>query len=159
MSATAPGGGSAPTTLRGQRIANRVVRTMLATPGVSQGIGRALVTVYVVGRKTGRRYSVPVAYVRDGGDVVIGTPFRWNRNLRTGDTIDIRLRGHRIPVRVTAYTSREDVARHYAMLCRHNKQFAKLNKIAYNADGEPSQADLDAAWSVGARAFRLTPVH
>lgn len=158
MAPTTPGGEAAPTTIRGQRVANLVVRTMLATPGVSLGIGRALLTVYVVGRKTGRRFSVPVAYVRDGDDLVIGTPFRWSRNLRTGDTVDIRLRGRRVPARVTAYTSREDVAHHYALLCRHNKQFARLNGIGYDAGGEPSQADLHAAWSAGGRAFRLTPL-
>lgn len=46
-----------------------------------RGIGKALITLYVVGRKSGRHYTVPVAYVPHDGALLFGTPFGWGRNL------------------------------------------------------------------------------
>ena len=63
---------------------NRIVRGLLRTPLLGRVVGSRLITVYVVGRKSGRRYTVPVAYTRHDGALLIGTPFGWGRNLRTG---------------------------------------------------------------------------
>src|ERR1700728_408230 len=82
-------------TLAFQGLANGVVRGMLRTPLLSRAIGSKLITLYVVGRKSGRRYTIPVAYARQDEDLLIGTPFGWSRNLRTGEPVAIRLKGRR----------------------------------------------------------------
>jgi hypothetical protein len=79
-------------TLPAQRAVNLLVRAMLRTPGLAQFIGDRLVTLYVIGRKTERRYAIRVAYVLDGDRLLIGTSFGWCRNLRTGDPIELRLK-------------------------------------------------------------------
>ena len=56
-------------TLKAQNLVNRIVRGLLRTPLLRQLAGRRLVTVYVTGRKSGRRYAVPVAYTRHEGDL------------------------------------------------------------------------------------------
>jgi hypothetical protein len=98
-----------------------------------------------------------VAYARQGGDLLVGTPFGWGRNLRTGDTLSIRLKGRERQADVRVYTSEADVAAAYATMCRGNRNFAKFNKIEFDASGNPSPEDLHLAWMAGARAFRLTP--
>jgi hypothetical protein len=45
-----------------QGLANRLVRGFLRTPLLCRAVGNRLVTLYLVGRKSGRRYTVPVAY-------------------------------------------------------------------------------------------------
>ena len=45
------------------------------------------------GRKTGRRYSTPVSYVREGDVVFLTTGDRWWRNLSGGAPITLRLAG------------------------------------------------------------------
>jgi hypothetical protein len=45
----------------GQRAVNLLVRGLLRTPGLAPIVGARLVTLYVVGRKSGRHYCVPVA--------------------------------------------------------------------------------------------------
>jgi len=82
-------------TLPAQALVNRMMRGLLRAPLLSRLVGRRLVTLYVVGRKSGRRYTVPVAYTPDQGDLLIGTPFGWGRNLRTGEPVTIRFRGRR----------------------------------------------------------------
>jgi hypothetical protein len=144
-------------TMAGQGIANRVVRGLLRTPGLNRAVGGRLVTLYVVGRKSGRRYAVPVAYTRQDKDLLIGTPFGWGRNLRSGEPVEILLQGRRRLADVEAFTDEAGVARLYAIMCKDNKTFASFNKVGIGADGEPSADDLHRAWSDGARAFRLSP--
>jgi deazaflavin-dependent oxidoreductase (nitroreductase family) len=144
-------------TLALQGLANRVVRGLLRTPLLSRAVEQRLITVYVVGRKSGRQYAIPVAYTRHEGGLLVGTPFAWVRNLRTGEPVDIRLRGKRRGADVQVFTGEQEVVAHYEVLARNNHQFAKFNKIALDEAGNPSVADLHQAWAAGARAVRLTP--
>ena len=144
-------------TMAMQSVANRVVRGLLRTPLLSRAVGARLVTLYIVGRKSGRHYTVPVAYTRQGNDLLIGTPFGWGRNLRTGEPVEILLKGRRRQTDVRVYQDERDVTSAYAAMCRDNKQFAKFNKVGFDASGNPEPDDLHLAWMAGARAFRLTP--
>lgn len=143
-------------TLRFQGAVNRVMRTVLGVPVLSRGPGRKLVLLEIVGRRSGKRFEIPVAYTRQGDDLLVGTPFAWGRNLRTGDVIDLVLMGKQQQADVTAFTDRDGVIEAYAAMCRDNRAFANFNKIRI-IDGAPDPADLEAAWKSGARAFRLTP--
>jgi deazaflavin-dependent oxidoreductase (nitroreductase family) len=129
----------------------------LRTPLVSLGVGRRLVIINVTGRKSGRQYSVPVAYLRHEGTLLVGSPFGWARNLRTGEPVEVILLGKRRLADVQAITDEEGVTRDYAVICRRNRQFAQLNHVTIGPGGEPDPGDLHQAWAHGARAFRLTP--
>jgi hypothetical protein len=143
-------------TLPWQGLANRVVRGLLRTPLVCRVVGNRLITVYVVGRKSGRRYAVPVAYTRYHGTLLIGTPFGWGRNLRTGQPVDTRIKGKRLPADVQVTTDSAGVVELYAVMARDNHQFAKFNNIGIDEAGEPNPTDLHLAWAAGARAIRLS---
>ena len=140
-----------------QRFSNVIIRGLLRTPLISRALGNRLVTLYIVGRKSGRRYTIPVAYTRHEGDLLIGTPFGWGRNLRTGEPVEILLKGRRRQADVRVYTGEADVAGLYATMCRDNKAFANFNKIGFDGAGNPNPEDLHLAWMAGSRAFRVTP--
>ena len=144
-------------TLGAQKMVNRLVLGLLRTPLLSRAAGRRLVTLYVTGRTSGRRYVIPVAYTGQDGDLLIGTPFGWGRNLRGGEPLTIRLRGRLRQADVRVYRDEADVTRLYAVMCADNRNFAKFNQITVGPDGQPDPGDLHAAWAAGARAFRLTP--
>ena len=144
-------------TLAWQGLANRIVRGLLRTPLLCRVVGNRLITVYVVGRKSGRHYNVPVAYTHHDGILLIGTPFAWGRNLRTDEPVDIRLKGKRRPADVEVFSDEASVVEHYAVMARDNHNFAKFNKIGLDQTGDPSPADLHLAWAAGARVIRLTP--
>jgi hypothetical protein len=143
-------------TLRLQGLANRIVRGLLAVPLLSRVAGRRLVVLYVVGRTSGRRMSVPVAYTRHEGGLLVGTPFGWGRNMRTGEPIEIRYQGRRRRADVEVFTGEDDVVARYAVMARDNRNFASFNRIAFDASGEPNRTDLQLAWAAGARAIQLT---
>ena len=144
-------------TLKAQNLVNRIVRGLLRTPLLSRLAGSRLVTVYVTGRKSGRRYAVPVAYTRHEGDLLIGSPFGWARNLRTGEAVTIQLKGRRRLADVRVLTEEHDVVDAYGVMARDNHQFARFNRIGFDQAGNPVPGDLHLAWAAGARAFRLTP--
>ena len=143
--------------LPGQRVANGLVRSLLRTPGIARLVGSRLVTLYVIGRKSKRRYAIPVAYLLDGDDLLIGTPFGWGRNLRTGEPIRLRLKGRLRTADVQVDTAEAEVVRDYAHMARANPAFAKFNGIRLGADGAPDHDDLRQAWLGGARVIRLSP--
>lgn len=143
-------------TLAVQGLANRVIRGLLRTPLLCRLVGARLITIYLVGRKSGRHYAIPVAYTRHDGALLIGTPFRWGRNLRTGDAVDIRIKGKKRRAAVVVMTDEAEVVESYAKMARDNRPFAKFNKISFDQAGNADPTDLHLAWTAGARAFRLT---
>jgi hypothetical protein len=144
-------------TLPLQGLANRVIRGLLRTPLLCRLVGKRLITVYLVGRKSGRHYAVPVAYTRRNGTLLVGTQFAWARNLRTGEPVHIRLAGRRRPADVQVVADETGVVEHFALMARDNHQFAKFNKIGLDQRGNPRPGDLHLAWAAGARVALLTP--
>lgn len=142
-------------TLRFQGLANRLVRATLRTPLLCRLAGRRLITLYVVGRATGRRYCVPVAYTRHEGALLVGTPFGWGRNLRTGEPVALRLRGRRRIADVEVITDEPGVVAAYGVMAADNRNFASFNAIGLDSGGRPDREDLHRAWAAGARAVRL----
>ncbi len=144
-------------TLPLQGMVNRVIRGLLRTPLLCRLAGKRLITVYLVGRKSGRHYAVPVAYTRRNQTLLVGTQFAWARNLRTGEPVHIRLAGKRRTADVHVVADETGVVGHFASMARDNHQFAKFNNIGLDQRGNPRPDDLHRAWAAGARAALLTP--
>jgi deazaflavin-dependent oxidoreductase (nitroreductase family) len=150
------GQGGTVQTMALQGVANWIVRGLLRAPLVSRGVGKRLITLYVVGRKSGKRYTVPVAYTQYQGVLLIGTPFGWGRNLRTGEPVEVRFKGRRRTADVDVLTDEAAVVEAYAVIARDNRNFASFNKIGFDPQGNPDAGDLLRAWAAGARVLRLT---
>lgn len=148
--------GSGVKTFAFQGVLNRFVRTLLCVPLLSRVVGKGLITLYVVGRKSGKVYTVPMAYLWHEDALLLGSGFAWGKNLRTGDTLEVRFLGRRRSTDVRVLTDEAAVVEHYAIIAQHNPGFARINKIGFGRDGNPDPQDLHAAWAAGARAFLLT---
>jgi deazaflavin-dependent oxidoreductase (nitroreductase family) len=139
-----------------QRMTNVVMRGLLSTPVISSGIGKRLITLHVVGRKSGKHYDVPVAYLDHEGAILIGTPFAWGKNLRTGEPLEVQYKGKRRTADVEVVKDETGVVALYDVICRGNHAFARFNKVRLDASGNPDPGDLRAAWENGGRVFKLT---
>lgn len=140
-----------------QGLVNALTRAALSTPGVAKGIGRKLILLYVFGRNTGKRYSIPIAYMAYDGKVLLGTQFGWVRNLHTGDPIQVRYKGNLRSADVEVVEEPDRVAELYTLMCRDNHAFAKLHNIGFDAKGEPDADEVREAVRLGAKAVLLTP--
>lgn len=83
---------------RQMRRVNTVMRPLLSLPFPTP-IGRRLMLVLVIGRKTGRVYRQPVSYVRDGDVLLTPGGGKWKLNLREDRANRIHLDGHWVNAR------------------------------------------------------------
>ncbi|MEU1982669.1 hypothetical protein [Nocardia sp. NPDC019395] len=142
-----------------QERTNRVVRTLLRIPGISALMGKRLMTLHVVGRKSGRTYDIPVAYTKHGSELLIGTALRpWVKNLAPGTPLTITRGGRPEQFYPIVHTAEEDVMRLFALVARDNKTNARYNGIGFDSAGEPNKADLYQTWQQGGVVIELRPV-
>ncbi len=141
---------------RFQGVVNRIARGLMRVPLLSRLVGNGLIILYVVGRRSGKRYTVPMAYLRHEGALLLGSGFAWGRNLRTGDAIEVRYKGRRRVADLRVLTDEAPVVEHYAVIARRNPGFARFNGIGFLEDGDPDPDDLHREWATGARVFLLT---
>jgi hypothetical protein len=73
---------------------NPVVRAVLRSP-LHVAVDNAMLILHVTGRRTGRRYDIPVAYLSLDRRFLVVTQHRWRANLRGGADIEVTLAGRR----------------------------------------------------------------
>ena len=84
------------------RALNVVLRGLLRTP-IARWIG-PLVLLEFDGRRSGRRYRVPIGWYEVGGGRVLFTPAPWRANFATGAPVVVRHRARRLPMVGTLVT-------------------------------------------------------
>lgn len=141
---------------RFQRVTNSVVRTLLKAPLLGPVVGRRLMILHVVGRKTGRVFDIPVAYSRHDGALLIGTALRpWVKNIRPGTPVQVSMGGPRRSADAEVFTDADEVMHWFEIVARDNRRNARYNGIGFDADGNPNKADLYQTWQLGGAVIRL----
>jgi hypothetical protein len=140
-----------------QGVLNGITRAVLATPLLHRVVSNRILVIDVVGRRTGRRYRIPVGYVATRDGLLIGTAGRWRRNLRAGDRV-------RVVRARTAYEMVSDVVTDedrcvplYREILAHNPVHGRYAGIRRDPDGEPNRTDLRAALARGVAVVKLLP--
>lgn len=110
------------------------------------------------GRRTGRRYEIPVGYhaFEDAGVVV--TASGWRVNLRGGAEVEIVHDGARRPMRAELIEDPDEVARVYRGLLER-VGLSKAMRVGLKVDGErmPTHDELVRAIGGMRSVVRLTP--
>lgn len=77
---------------------NSLMRRMLRTPGIEKLVGRGTCLLTFTGRNSGKTYTTPISYVRDGDCVLLTChPSRqWWKNLEFHPDVVVRMRGRDI---------------------------------------------------------------
>jgi deazaflavin-dependent oxidoreductase (nitroreductase family) len=128
------------------KIANPFVRFILRSP-LHGLFSAALLLISYRGRKSGRAYTLPVNYVRDGNMLYIvpGMPEQktWWRNLRGGAPVELILEGKSVNGTALLLEGQPEVAAH--ALTQYLKRFppsAKLHGVHFQADGSCVPEDV-----------------
>jgi deazaflavin-dependent oxidoreductase (nitroreductase family) len=76
--------------------ANSMMKWALTAPGIQGLVGKGVALLTFTGRRTGKTYTVPVSYSRDGDVVTVITKRqrRWWHNFETPTEVELRLAGH-----------------------------------------------------------------
>jgi hypothetical protein len=76
---------------------NPLVRALLRSP-LHVAVDNALLILHITGRRTGRRYDIPVGYVELDGRLIVTTQHTWRSNLRGGADVAVTHAGRRRPM-------------------------------------------------------------
>lgn len=128
-------------------VINPVMRTLLRSP-LHFLWSRSLMLITFTGRKSGRRYTTPVRYVRLDGIVRCFTSSEnlWWRNLRGGAVVSLRIEGRERSYHATAID--DDPPRIRAALQHYLALFpqdAAYHGIRLNPDKSLLAEDLERA--------------
>lgn len=77
-------------------------------------MGDFVLVIRVKGRKTGREYSTPISYIRDGASYIALTPggaSNWFKNVRHHPDVTLNVRGKSFPARGTIIDDAAEVER------------------------------------------------
>ncbi len=129
------------------RLGNPILSAMLRSPlhGMLDG-GTMLVSV--TGRRSGRVYSTPVNFLRDGETLTIISlrERTWWRNLRGGAAVELRVQGKDLKARAEAIENEATVAEGLKLFLQLVPGWARYYQVKLDPDGRPNMADLaDAA--------------
>jgi hypothetical protein len=138
---------------------NPLIKLLLRSPlhGIASS---SIILLTYTGRKSGRRISVPLSFVRDGDDFLIVTFWRrnWWRSLQGGAPVSIRLQGREHPATAEAVTDPEAIQRDFGIYLQNTSYLARhLNVDMDEEDNPDPEALARAAEGRLMVRVRLTP--
>ena len=136
------------------RLWNPVMRRLLDSP-VHWPLSRWFAVLAWRGRKTGRRYSSLVSYVREGSAVFVTTGDRWWRNLTGGAPVRIRIAGRWQRAAAEPLLDSAESRAEHERLFREHPWFRRLAGIPKGRDGGPDPTAIAQAVASGRVLVRI----
>lgn len=122
--------------------------------------GEQLMVITVVGRRTGRRYSTPIGYLRDGDSVIALTNgseggSQWYRNLLHTPEVVLEIKGQALRARGEPVRDEAERRRIFALYRRERAaNFAQYFGVPASASEAAMEQALASRWFV---RFHLLP--
>jgi hypothetical protein len=136
------------------RLLNPILRWLLASP-VHWPWSRWFAVLAWKGRKTGRPYSTPVSYVREGSTAWLTTGDKWWRNLIDGAPVTLWIAGRSYSATTVAVTNEEESRMEHERLFREHRWFRFLAGIPRGAAGGPDASAVAQAVAAGRVLVRV----
>jgi hypothetical protein len=125
---------------------NPLVRAILRSP-LHAAADNALLILHLTGRRTGRRYDIPVGYVELDGRFIVVTQHTWRSNLRGGADVEVTYAGRRRPMHADLDEEPASVAATlHAVIERIGWRAARRQiGLTINVGRTPTSAELEQA--------------
>jgi len=138
------------------RLGNPILAALLRSP-LHAMVDSGMMLVSVTGRRSGKLYTTPVNYLRDGDSLtVISLRERtWWRNLRGGAEVGLHLQGQPRRARATAAEDDPSVTIGLRRLLALNPAYARFLGVRLRSDGTAEPHDLARA----ARSRVVVSIH
>ena len=141
------------------RVVNPILGLLLRTP-IMGGARNQLMVVSFTGRKSGRRYSIPVTAHHIDNDLYALTGASWKRNFRGGATAEVLLNGKSTAMRGELIEDISVVADLFRRCAESYgpKRAQRMMGVKFRDDRIPTLEEFtEAAERNGFTAVRLTP--
>ncbi|MGZ3601481.1 MAG: nitroreductase/quinone reductase family protein [Ktedonobacterales bacterium] len=116
---------------------NPFVRLLLRSP-LHFLLSNSLLLLTYTGRKSGKRYTIPVSYAREGNVITVFTHHAWWKNLKGGAPVQVEIK--RVRRDGTAEAISDDVPAIAAQLLaqlRGHPMLARSYHVPLDRDGQP----------------------
>jgi uncharacterized protein len=133
------------------RLANTAPALILRSP-LHPLLSRRFLLLSLRGRRTGQRYTLPIAYVQRDDDLVLTTDSRWWRNLRGGAPVEVLLKGHWLQGQADVDPSSGALSVALQELVAAQPAYLRLARVPAGPDGT---ADVAAAVAAGRVALHV----
>lgn len=136
------------------KVINPTFKFLLHTP-LHGLMSKHLMVLTFKGRKSGKTYSIPVAYVQQGNTLFTGTQSRWASNLRGGVPVNLRLRGEKRSGTADVISDEQGLREQFGIILPQSPQLGEIMGIKLEPNGEPRAVDLAAARARGTVIVRI----
>jgi deazaflavin-dependent oxidoreductase (nitroreductase family) len=125
-----------------QKLYNPFVIFLLRSP-LHSLLDKQTMLITITGRKSGKRYTLPVSYVRDGENLlVISQRDRtWWKNLLGGAQVSVSLQGHTLKARGETFTDTEMGAKILLQILQRVPWYQRLLHLPLDANGQPEHPE------------------
>lgn len=118
-------------------VANPVIKAVLRSP-LHRLMSKSLMTLTFTGRKSGKRYSMPVGYLERGKKLFVFSHSAWSNNFRGGAPVAVRLRGKELRGTASVIEDRQRIAEIVGMLvAKHGEAMAQRMGLVANEQVAP----------------------
>jgi hypothetical protein len=140
-------------------VLNPVVRLVLRSP-LNRVVSDRLMLLTVTGRTSGKSYTIPIGYARDGDTLYSGTGAGWARNLRGGAPVRVILQGERRRGRAELVSDVDGLMTAYRTIYKASPAYAnalsRSTGVSFLATGEVFREDVARARDAGHVVIRTT---
>lgn len=130
---------------RPPKIANTIAALLLRSP-LHGMLSNFLILLTFTGRKSGKKYAIPVGYGRKDNTLALFTDHSWYKNLQANPKVQVRLKGKvRSGTAQVILDDKERTAQEMGDFVRQSKGAARAYNVTFDADGMPNQESLRKA--------------
>jgi deazaflavin-dependent oxidoreductase (nitroreductase family) len=126
------------------RVMNKFPALLLRSPlhGLMSG---SVLLITFVGRKSGKRYTTSITYLREGDTVLMTTDSPWWKNLRGGAPVTLLIKGREYTGVAEAITDETEVVRVLEMMLREYPSYGKYIGVKLGTDGHTNHREITKA--------------
>lgn len=119
---------------------NRMMSFWLRTPGLHRMLSGSMCLLTFTGRKSGKRYTTPVGYTRDGDCLTVMTKrFRsWWHNFETPVPVQVQMGQKTFQGEAQAITDDTTITPIFAHILTQDPRQASFYGLTVSADGKPN---------------------
>ena len=121
-------------------------RTELVVPrNATRGECKSTLLITLTGRKSGKKYTTPITYLRDGDTFLMTTDSPWRKNLRGGAPVTLHVKGREYAAFGEAVTEESEVARVMEMMVSAYPSYGRFTGLKPNPEGQIDRQALERA--------------
>lgn len=124
---------------------NRTMSWLLRSP-FHRVLSGSIMLITFSGRKSGKIYTTPISYSRQGAQIIAFTHSPWWKNLRDGSQVTLRLQGRDQQGYAQAVADAPATILPYLRIhLQQVQRDARFYAVKVDANGHPNEADLAQA--------------